>query len=378
MSSPPSTPTTDLPPVVELRGLTKVFRDFWLRPRVRAIDGLDLAVQPREVLGLLGPNGSGKTTTIKIILGLLYPTRGRVAVLGRHPTDVAVKRRLGYLPEESYLYPFLSAEETLDYHGRLFQLDRRTRHQRVDLLLEMVGLEGARRRLVGEFSKGMQRRVGLAQALIGDPDLLLLDEPTSGLDPLGTRQVKSLITELRSRGKTVLLSSHLLADVEDVCDRVAILYGGRVQAQGSVDELLASQEATLIETAPVTPEEEPHLRKTLEDAGIVVRALRAPRQRLEEFFLGVVGRARGERTDGARAGGPVASFLGPGSTPGGEEEDLIGELLAEPAPAAEEARPEDPIRLEPVQPRRREEPGATTDTPDQDLIDRLLAGEEPA
>ena len=183
-TSPPFHPSTV--PIVECHGLTKIFKDFWLRPRVTAVDGLDLEVRKGEIFGLLGPNGSGESTTIKILLGLLYPTRGRVAVFGKLPTDVATKARIGYLPEESYLYRFLNARETLDYFGRLFKLERRTRKQRIEMLLEMVGLEGAQRRPVGEYSKGMQRRIGLAQALINDPDLLILDEPTTGLDPLCT------------------------------------------------------------------------------------------------------------------------------------------------------------------------------------------------
>ncbi|MHC4996677.1 MAG: ABC transporter ATP-binding protein, partial [Planctomycetota bacterium] len=156
-------------PVIETRALTKVFKDFWLRPRVKAVDALDLSIDPHQVMGLLGPNGSGKSTTIKMLLGLLYPTKGRVAIFGKLPTDVAIKSRIGYLPEETYLYRFLNARETLEYYGRLFHLDRRTRQKRTDMLLEMVGLAGVERRPVGEYSKGMQRRIGLAQALINDP-----------------------------------------------------------------------------------------------------------------------------------------------------------------------------------------------------------------
>ena len=166
--------------VIQAVGLTKVFRDFWRRARVRAVHDLDLDVRPGEVFGLLGPNGSGKSTTIKMILGLLYPTRGRVTVFGRAPDDVGIKTRIGYLPEESYLYRFLNARETLDYYGTLFRLDRRDRRRRIEELLEMVGLRSAARRPVGEYSKGMARRIGLAKALINDPDLLILDEPTSG------------------------------------------------------------------------------------------------------------------------------------------------------------------------------------------------------
>ncbi|HQA44424.1 MAG TPA: ABC transporter ATP-binding protein [Phycisphaerae bacterium] len=210
--------------VVQAAGLTKVFRDWWFRPRVVAVDRLDLDIQSHEVFGLLGPNGSGKSTTIKMLLGLLYPTHGRISIFGYPPTDVAVKSRIGYLPEETYLYRFLNARETLDYYGRLFQIPRQERNKRVEQLLDMVGLTREARRKVGEYSKGMQRRLGLAQALINDPDLLILDEPTTGLDPIGTREIKNLITLLnRDKRKTILMCSHQLADVEDVCQRLTIL-----------------------------------------------------------------------------------------------------------------------------------------------------------
>ena len=173
---------------------------------------------------MLGPNGSGKSTTIKMLLGLLYPTRGHIEVFGHSPRHVATKSRIGYLPEESYLYRYLNSQETLDFFGNLFNLNSVERRKRADQLIEMVGLNNARNRQVGEFSKGMQRRIGLAQALINDPDLVILDEPTAGLDPIGCREIKDLIVALAKRGKTVILSSHLLSDVEDVCDRVVICY----------------------------------------------------------------------------------------------------------------------------------------------------------
>ena len=157
-------------PIVEAAGLTKVFSDFWMRAKARAVDNIDFEIRPNEIFGLLGPNGSGKSTTIKLILGLLHKTRGRLSVFGRDPSDVSIKSRIGYLPEESYLYRYLDARETLDYYGRVFGLDRRVRNKRIDELLEMVGLAQVRRRAVGEYSKGMMRRLGLAQALINDPE----------------------------------------------------------------------------------------------------------------------------------------------------------------------------------------------------------------
>ena len=191
--------------VIEAVGLTKVFRDFWMRTRPAGGDHIDFHIEPGEIFGLLGPNGSGKSTTIKMILGLLNKTSGRLVVFGRDPSDVMIKKRIGFLPEESYLYRFLNARETLDYYGRLFNLDRSTRRRRTDELLDMVGLSKVAHRPIGEFSKGMTRRIGIAHALVNDPDFLILDEPTSGLDPIGTKQVKDLLLELKARNKTILL-----------------------------------------------------------------------------------------------------------------------------------------------------------------------------
>src|SRR6516162_9818098 len=225
-------PQTNGETVVSVRGLTKIFKDFWGRPKARAVDNVDFDVRRGEVFGLLGPNGSGKSTTVKLLLGLLYPTKGHIEVFGHSPRHVATKSRIGYLPEESYLYRYLDSRETLEFFGNLFRLPSGDRTNRTEQLLEMVGLSQTSTRAVGEFSKGMQRRIGLAQALINDPDLIILDEPTAGLDPIGCREVKDLIIELARRGKTVILSSHLLADVEDVCNRVVIYYRGKVQASG--------------------------------------------------------------------------------------------------------------------------------------------------
>jgi len=292
-------------------GLSKSFRDFWLRPRVRAVEGLDLAIRRGEIYGLLGPNGSGKSTTIKMILGLIAPTAGRIAVLGRRPRDVATKRHVGYLPEESYLYRFLSARETLDFYGRLFRIPPRVRRDRIDRLLEMVGLEAVGHRPVGEFSKGMQRRVGLAQSLINDPQLLILDEPTSGMDPVGARQIRDLIADLGRRGKTVLLCTHQLSDVEDLCDRVGIMFGGRIRAEGRCRDLLEEENASTIRSPALPAAVADEVRQLLARHGIAPVAVERPRRRLEEVFLDVVERARaqGLETSGARTGGPVPDFL---------------------------------------------------------------------
>ncbi len=298
--------------VVTVRGLTKVFKDFWGRPKARAVDNVDFEVRRGEVFGLLGPNGSGKSTTVKLLLGLLYPTKGHIEVFGHSPRHVATKARIGYLPEESYLYRYLDSRETLNFFGNLFQLPKEDRGRRAEQLLEMVGLSQAHFRAVGEFSKGMQRRIGLAQALINDPDLVILDEPTSGLDPIGCREVKDLIIALARRGKTVILSSHLLADVQDVCDRVVIYYGGKVQAMGPLGELLAKPDSIQITTPTLS-------RGTMEKVLEIIRAdsdvnqvrVDTPTQNLESYFLDVVQRARvaAAETSGAMSGARVAAYL---------------------------------------------------------------------
>ncbi|MBI3722391.1 ABC transporter ATP-binding protein, partial [bacterium] len=300
-------------PVLQALQVTKVFGDIWGRPRVRAVDELSLEVAPGEVVGLLGPNGAGKSTAIKLFLGLLRPSSGKLAVFSREPGDREARRRTGYLAEETKLHKFLTASETLDFFGNLLGLERAERRKRTGSLLEMVGLARAHDRAVGEMSKGMARRIGLAVALVGDPDLLVLDEPTSGLDPIGTREVKDLLVELASRGKTILLSSHLLADVEDACDRIAILYGGRLRAVGKTQDLLARDNRIQLELDRPSDDAlralEAAARAAAGDGAV---SIAAPRDRLEAFFLRVVGAARAEDADtgGAHAGGKVADFLG--------------------------------------------------------------------
>ncbi len=331
-------------PVVACQNLTKVFRDFWMRNRARAVDSLTFDLYPHEIFGLLGPNGSGKSTTIKVILGLLRPTRGRVAVFGKPPTDVNTKKRIGYLPEESYLYPFLNARETLDYYGKLFEIGHKVRKKRIDELLDMVGLTHVQHRPIREYSKGMQRRIGLAQALINDPDLLILDEPTTGLDPIGTRQVKDLIVQLGQRGKTVLLSSHLLADVEDCVDRMVILYGGKKRDEGTCDSMLVSHERTTIETDALDDD-------TLAEIDTLIRRrsggeqsvlnVSHPRQTLEQKFLDIVEKAMAEHleTAGSVHGGGTAAFLAVEDTTGDE---LISRLTSDqPEPHPTEDVPAD-------------------------------------
>jgi ABC-2 type transport system ATP-binding protein len=349
--------------VVEAAGLTKVFSDFWLRQKAVAVDNVSFDIRRDEIFGLLGPNGSGKSTTIKMILGLLRRTRGQLLVFGKDPEDVGVKRRIGYLPEESYMYRFLNPRETLDFYGKLFGLARAARRRRSDELLEMVGLQHAAFRPVGEFSKGMTRRLGIAQALINDPDLLILDEPTSGLDPIGSRQMKDLLLDLGRRGKTILLSSHHLDDVQDVCDRMVILYGGRIRREGTVDDLLEDTHRTIIQTPRLRPETIVRVEAALQEAEHVgIERVSSPRQRLEDLFLQIVEQARAEQaeTSGAQAGGATAAFLR------GDDEEADGRALIEtlekprPAAAAPVAKPAAPA------------------APAEDVLGDLLKPEAPA
>jgi ABC-2 type transport system ATP-binding protein len=341
-TSPTSPAATRDDVVISVRGLTKVFKDFWGRPKARAVDNVSFEVKRGEVFGLLGPNGSGKSTTVKLLLGLLHPTRGHIEVFGRSPRHVATKSRIGYLPEESYLYRYLDSAETLKFFGSLFDISPHERNKRTEQLLEMVGLTNVRSRVVGEFSKGMQRRIGLAQALINDPDLVILDEPTSGLDPIGCREVKDLILALANRGKTVILSSHLLADVEDVCDRVVIYYGGKIQAIGALKELLATPDTIRI-TAPVLPRET--LERVLEtirrDAGADKVKVDNPTENLENYFLKVVQQARqsAEQTSGATSGNVVAEYLRAGDKEAKRGADRILERLTAPTTPVHQSEP---------------------------------------
>ena len=321
--------------VVEAIGLSKVFKDFWGRPKARAVNGIDFSVQQGQVFGLLGPNGSGKSTTVKMILGLLYPSRGILKVFGEEPQNVDMKSRIGYLPEETYLYRYLTAMETLDFFGALFGLSVDKRRERCTQLLEMVGLAHAIDRPVGEFSKGMARRIGLAQALVNDPDLVILDEPTSGLDPIGCREVKDVIRLLASRGKTVILCSHLLADVQDVCDDVLMLYGGKVQVDGSLKEILLEEDKTRVITPRLSPATVQELQQWLLAHGVSSDAdihIDTPLRNLEDFFLDMVRQARASSVDtaGAHSGGEIPAYLLDGGKLAANRQQAILETLRRP------------------------------------------------
>ena len=274
--------------VVETRNLTKIYRDFWGRKKKTALNALDLTIHKGEIFGLLGPNGSGKTTTIKLLLGLLFPSGGDAFVFGQPAAKVEKNERIGYLPEESYLYRFLNAEETLDFYGRLFDMPASVREKRSAELIDMVGLNADKKRILREYSKGMRQRIGLAQALIND--LIILDEPTSGLDPLGTRWMKDLILDLKKKGKTILMCSHRLDDVQDVCDRIAILYGGDLQELGEVKSLVEDAKRLEIRASglQLTDALKRDLTAAVEKHGGKLESFGHPTTTLEDLFLRIV------------------------------------------------------------------------------------------
>lgn len=273
---------------VKTEDLTKVYKSFFGRKKVLALDKLSIEIQKGEIFGLLGPNGSGKTTTIKLLLGLIFPTKGNAYVLGKPTDDVAAKKMIGFLPEESCFYRFLNADETLDFYGQLFSIPRKERRLRADKLIEQVRLGFARKRPLRQYSKGMLRRIGIAQALINDPDLVILDEPTSGLDPIGTKETKDIILELKQEGKTVLLCSHLLSDVQDVCDRIAILDKGKLQVTGSIDELLSRKDIIEILIRKLSDEVLDEIKVFIKEKQGEVISVKNPSNTLEDLFLKIV------------------------------------------------------------------------------------------
>ena len=335
---------------VETFSLTKIFSDWWGRDKVYAVDELDLQIRYNEVFGLLGPNGSGKTTTLKLLLGLLHPTKGKAVVLGGDGADPKINARIGFLPEESYLYRYLNARETLDFYGRLFGLPPKVRKMRIEALLDMVGLKAVANRPVGTFSKGMTRRIGLAQALINDPDLLILDEPTTGLDPIGTRQIKDLILELAKRGKTILLSSHLLADVEDVCDRISILYGGKIQAEGQVRDLLLQTNKMQITTDTLSDNAVERIKKLIKDEHAECE-ITSPMDKLETFFIKTVvdAQQQAQPTSGAVSTTDISDFLAAEAV----QESILDKLVS--APVSRQT-PADSPKTEQVVPVETSEP----------------------
>jgi len=273
---------------VRTEGLTKVYKDFWRRKSVSALTNLDLVIERGEIFGLLGPNGSGKTTTVKLLLGLLFPSSGKSWLLGYSSVDLKVKSKIGFLPEESYLYKFLNAEEILDFYGKLFDIPKIERNSRIDKLIHDVGLNPYRKRLLSQYSKGMLRRIGLAQAIINDPDLVILDEPTSGLDPIASREIKDLILDFKRQGKTIVLCSHLLADVQNICDRIAILNKGVLQVMGNVRELLSQKDVIEFVVKNLSDNDIQAVETFIKSRSGDVLSINHPVSTLEELFLTII------------------------------------------------------------------------------------------
>ena len=272
-------------PAVALSGVTKIFPVPFQRRSVVAVRDLNLEVAPGQIYGLLGPNGSGKSTTLKIILGLVIPTHGESRIFGRESDRVASRESVGYLPESPYFYKFLTGEETLRFYGKLCGLRGAALKNRVEEMLVLVGLTNARKRRLAGYSKGMLQRIGLAQALIQEPALLVLDEPTAGVDPAGAREIRDLILSLKSRGITVLLSSHLLGQVQEICDRIGILANGVLVREGAVEELLAIQNQTEFRLENASPELIAQIEQLARRGGARVVEHGAPQQNLEKVFL---------------------------------------------------------------------------------------------
>jgi ABC-2 type transport system ATP-binding protein len=284
---------TDLPrrseakagPAVALAGVTKLFPVPFQRRSVVAVRDLDLEVAPGQIYGLLGPNGSGKSTTLKIILGLVTPTRGRAEIFGRPSDEVASRESVGFLPENPYFYKFLTGEETLKFYGKLCGLRGAALKGRVAEMLSLVGLTSARRRRLAGYSKGMLQRIGLAQALIHEPALVVLDEPTAGVDPAGARDIRDLILDLKSRGVTVLLSSHLLGQVQEICDRVGILANGSLVREGPLRDLLGINNQTQLILQDASPQFLTELEAQATRSGVRVIERDQPLTSLEQLYL---------------------------------------------------------------------------------------------
>ena len=287
---------------VETAGLTKRYPLTWKRKVLVALDHLDLKIKAGEVFGLLGPNGSGKSTTMKLLLGLIRPSAGEARVFGQPPGSLEARMRVGFLPENPYFYSFLNGDETLRFYGKLTGMSGAKLEQRIEELIELVGLQNGRERPLRSYSKGMLQRIGLAQAMMHDPDLLFLDEPTAGVDPLGSSQIRDLILKLKQMKKTVIFSSHLLEQVEEVSDRVAIFSLGKKVLEGSLSALLTVKEGTEVELPEMTADQQRQLNEALArimGGGAAVQ-IRKPRITLEQLYLRTVQGGIGSLTEEAR------------------------------------------------------------------------------
>lgn len=274
-----------LSPAVEVRGLTKIFRGGMKKQPLVAVRDLSFDVQAGEVYGLIGPNGCGKSTTMKVMLGLLNPTEGEARIFGKSSNDVSSRQYVGFLPENPYFYKHLTGRETLHFYGKLSSLKGAYLKDRCEAMLKLTGLEHAAERRVGGYSKGMLQRIGLAQALIHEPKLLILDEPTAGVDPVGSRRLRDLILELKEKGITIVVTSHLLEQMQEVCDRVGIMSNGKMVREGKLEDLISVENQTEIILENASPELAEQIRQLVEKSGSKVVTLGKPRTTLERLFL---------------------------------------------------------------------------------------------
>lgn len=273
-------------PAVEISHLVKDFRTSFRRQPLRAVDDVSIRIMPGEVYGLIGPNGSGKSTIMKALLGLVAPTSGRCSIFGKDSLQVDSRNEVGFLPENPYFYKHLSGEETLQFYGKLCGFGRSALRDRIDELLELVDLVGARHRRIGGYSKGMLQRIGLAQAMIQEPKLVILDEPTAGVDPLGSRQIRDLILKLKGEGITVFLCSHLLEQVQEVCDHVGMIFRGRMVKEGKLEDLIAIEDQTELVLKNASPELIAEIEAMIRsNAGVELVRSGKPRTTLERLFL---------------------------------------------------------------------------------------------
>ncbi len=276
----------EITPAVEIKDLVKDFKTSFRKQMLRAVDGVSIRIMPGEVYGLIGPNGSGKSTTMKALLGLVVPTAGHCAIFGKDSLKVDSRNDVGFLPENPYFYKHLSGAETLRFYGKLCGLKGRFLEDRVGELLALVDLEDARDRRLGGYSKGMLQRIGLAQALVQEPRLVILDEPTAGVDPVGSRQIRDLIFKLKERGITVFLCSHLLEQVQEVCDHVGIIFKGKIVKAGRLDDLIAIEDQTEIVLKDASPELIAQITALVtSSAGASLLRSGKPRTTLERLFL---------------------------------------------------------------------------------------------
>lgn len=279
--------------IVEIRNLSKYYKNVMGEKVFKALNGVSLDVEKGEIFGLLGPNGSGKTTLLKLLLGLIFPTAGTAVVLGKSPRDVASKKKIGYLPENPYYYDFLNAVELLNFYGSLAGSDSRITKDRAHSLLEEVGLAGFAKMRIRNFSKGMLQRIGLAISLINDPELLFLDEPTIGLDPIGTVEIQNFLLRLKSEGKTIFLCSHILSQVQDSCDSIAIIHEGNLVRKGRLDELLTTKdELSLVVKGSKTAEAKEKLRISARQSGYEVVDIAEKKDSLKDLFIKLINEER--------------------------------------------------------------------------------------